>query len=640
MLKAAKMTKIRIVVSKDYYSEVLSALHDLGVMQVDATGEEVLKFLKGGETADYKEVSDLAQRFRGLESLLYPISDDKMFTFDSIGQLLKECASVRIDERVSAIKKELDSIAAQTKDNEQKLALLARLKGFHKNLDVLASRGRKPFIAYGKELARFVEDVRKSVNDSFIVELEKSAVVSINNDLEKEFGAVAERHKVTLEVIPAMHGTPEELSANMEKQVAHLKTRKKAHEDELSVISGRWYTLVSAIREQLDIEVEKLEITNKIGIGKSIMIMEGWVPHYEMEKIKRVVEKVSGGHFVLETLRTKELPPTKLDNPMRTRFFEFFIRFYSLPRSDEIDPTMIFVVVFPIFFGFMVGDFGYGLIMFLGSLWLIHRLNHPVKKSRLPKPLTRFVTMIVGPSGLKTIAKAIIPGAVIAMALGVIFNEYMGFQLPYTTPFNVLTGLPTLLLIAGYMGVFMVEFGFLLGFYNKLAHHEKKHAIAKLGWFFAALGVVIFGLSVLHKAPLGISNPLVIAAYAMLIGGVGTVLWGEGFGSLMELPSIVSHILSYVRLVGILLTSVILASIIDLIFLHGIHHSIVLAIVGVVILIVGQIFNLVIALFESGIQGARLIYVEFFSKFFVGNGIPFRPFKSSRKRTLSRFRLD
>ena len=641
MLKPSKMTKIRLIISRNFYNEVLSVLHDLGVMQIDVTGEEAMRFIKGGEGASYKEISDMAQRFRGLDSLLYPMHSSEMFTFETMDQLFAKCNSIRIDERVSEIKRELDAISAQLRECEAELALLAKLKGFDADLGVLHSKGIKSFVATGKELKPMADAVKREVKDSFVIPLGASAAISISKDLEKDFAGIAERYKVQLEVIPEkIRGKSAALTESTEKRISNLNSRRKSHEDELRVISEKWYPLVSAIREQLDIEMEKQEITNRIGIGKDIMIMEGWAQHSDIPKIKAAAEKVSGGHYLLEHISTKELPPTRLDNPARTRFFEFFIRFYSLPRSDEVDPTMIFVIVFPIFFGFMVGDFGYGLVMLLGSLWLIHRLNHPVKKSRLPKMLTRFVTMIVGPSGLMTIAKAIIPGAVIAMVLGVVFNEYMGFQLPYTAPFNVLLGLPKLLVIAGYMGVFMVEFGFLLGFYNKIMHHERKHAIAKLGWFSAALGVVIFGLTILHKAPLGTSNPLAIASYAMLIGGVGTVLYGEGFGSLMELPSIVSHILSYVRLVGILLTSVILASIIDLIFLHGISHSIVLAIVGVVILVVGQIFNMVIALFESGIQGARLIYVEFFSKFFMGNGVPFRPFKSSRKRTLSKFKLE
>ena len=108
----------------------------------------------------------------------------------------------------------------------------------------------------------------------------------------------------------------------------------------------------------------------------------------------------------------------------------------------------------------------------------------------------------------------------------------------------------------------------------------------------------------------------------------------------MELPSIISHILSYTRIVGILIASVIFADLIDYIFLKALHKSELLIVTGFVILVVGHFFNNIIAIFEPGIQGARLIYVEFFSKFFHGRGKPFRPFGTARQFTLEQYKLE
>jgi V/A-type H+-transporting ATPase subunit I len=124
-----------------------------------------------------------------------------------------------------------------------------------------------------------------------------------------------------------------------------------------------------------------------------------------------------------------------------------------------------------------------------------------------------------------------------------------------------------------------------------------------------------------------------------MIGGIGLMLVGEGPRAIMELPSIVSHILSYTRLIGILLASVILADVIDFIFFKTLHHGIPFIVLGTMILFIGHIFNIIIGVFEPGIQGARLIYVEFFSKFYHGNGRPFKPFGTARKFTFDQYEM-
>ncbi len=638
MFKPAKMSRIRLIIHKKYFDKVLSALQDIGVMQIEALPEKTQALLHSTQEVDYKEIADNAQRFRGLEALLYPIGSEKKFSFDSIEQLLSYANSVKIDERVSHIKKDMDELEANLNDISSKLDLLKRISDFTQDLSILNTRNIVSFAVYGQQLKILEDEIAKNKN-ILETKLQNAAIFSMKKSSEKDFSTIAEKHRVTIEFIPSMQGNISENKKELEESMAFMLQKKKSLGEELHAISEEHYQLVSALREQFDIEMEKYEIITKIGVTAAIVAIEGWVPDDSLKKLEKLLKEITENKYVLESVKTTEHAPTKLKNPVNAKLYEFFVKFYSIPKSDEIDPTIMFAIAFPIFFGFMVGDVGYGAFMLCLAIFIIHRVNHPPKVSRLPKMITSFVSLLITRNSLKILAKSIIPGAIIAIILGIIFNEWFGFHLPYTAIFNVEAGLPKLLLFAGWVGVFMVSFGFFLGFLNKWAEGEKKHAIAKLGWLITGIGVVIFGLNVIHKASLGFDNISAPISYVLMVAGIIAIFKFEGAQGLMELPSLISHILSYTRLVGILLASVILAEVIDLIFLGGWHHSILLGIVGTIILIVGQLFNIVIAMFEPGIQGARLIYVEFFSKFFEGNGKAFKPFVNQRNRTLSRFKL-
>ena len=141
-------------------------------------------------------------------------------------------------------------------------------------------------------------------------------------------------------------------------------------------------------------------------------------------------------------------------------------------------------------------------------------------------------------------------------------------------------------------------------------------------------------------------NPIAFLYFGLIFSGIALMVsCDKGAGAMkimaiMELATIVSHILSYTRLIGILLASVILAHTIDYVFLKALHIGFPLIILGTMILFIGHLFNIIIGVFEPGIQGARLIYVEYFSKFYRGNGRPFKPFGSLRKFTEEKYHTE
>ncbi len=643
MLRPARIAKVRMFVTKKDYDILMDILNDTAALHIEPLGQFDKEMLDGVENGEnFKELTELLQHFRALESHLNPRKPSKRVSFRNTKELISAAKKIEIWDKVAGLAGNLASDNTYKREASDKVSILSRLEGLGEDLSILSNDKVSSFILTktdsGKKGKSDAFGRLKAAGKYLVFEVNGNPIASVKKDQREEFAAFCKSEGIGIEFIPQMKGSVPELRSEAESELRRVEENIATLNGELNALSSNYYNSVSAIREELEIETEKLEAAAKFGSTDSVIMVEGWIEEKNIDRIKRLFSKATHDKFIVETIDTKEVAPTKLANPKKFRLFESFVRFYSLPKSNELDPTLFFAFVFPVFFGFMVGDVGYGLFMFLMFFWIAHRINHPPKKSHIPRGLARFVHTIVSNRGLLILSKAVMIGSIVAMGFGFIFNNFFGFRLPYAPLFNVETQLSTLLLISGWIGVVMVEFGYAIGVVNRLYVNDRKGAVGRVGWFLAAIGIVLVGLNVLHKASMTDINA--ISGYLLIPIGIALVLKSEGTEALMEIPSVVSHILSYMRLVGILLASVILAEVIDKIFLANVGASFLMALVGGVILIFGQLFNIVIAIFEGGIQGARLIYVEFFSKFFSGNGRQFRPFGISRKRTNYKFTIE
>jgi len=406
--------------------------------------------------------------------------------------------------------------------------------------------------------------------------------------------------------------------------------------------------------------------------------MEGWVPKSKISQIESTLKKFTEGTTIYE-LKTDDKPPTLMSNPRKFRLFEAFIRFYSLPQSKEFDPTMVFAIIFPIFYGLMIGDTGYCLVILLVCLWVIRRVEKGKRNLNImPRQLRSFAMLILKKRQMVKLSKAMIPGCVVGIVLGIVFDLHFGFHLngylfdvlasvgitgawvpepgeilnrPSQAFLDPIHNAGTLLLYAGYIGIGFVTFGLVLGVIDCIREGEIKEALVKVGWISVGWGIVLLGLALIHQDAINPMwprlievNPIAFLYYGLIFGGIALmVVCDKSKGpmkvmALMEVATIISHILSYTRLIGILLASVILAHTIDYVFLKSINIGLPLVVLGTMILFIGHMFNIIIGVFEPGIQGARLIYVEYFSKFYRGNGRAFKPFGSLRRFTENQFK--
>jgi V/A-type H+/Na+-transporting ATPase subunit I len=665
VLKPIPMARIAVLGLRKERQTVVSVLHDLNAVQLEPLSKDVAALLRNERDDDtYRQVSDQLLRMKALKTVLPPISVTQCQRFGSIDKLLEGAKSIDIDSKVASLEREKDALLTQFKEIENNIKLVEEFSFFPEDFSVLQLSSARSYFGRvdQKNATGFRKALEEHGQDVFLYSKEEKdatriILVTFPNFPPHALSTVVQEYNVKLEAVPKLKGKASELGQSLKNKQNEITGKINEIDKQLAEISKDNYVNIICLEEQLEIENRKLEVVDNLGVTSDSFALEGWVPKSKVSQLKDSFDQHSKGTLLFE-LETDENPPTLFGNPKRFKLFEAFIRFYSLPSGKEFDPTLIFGTLFPIFYGLMIGDFGYGLVILLVCRWVIRRVEGGKRNFNImPTPLRKFALTILKPRQMVKLAKAMTPGAIIAMGLGFVFNLYFGFHpniylfgylnatfglhLPASGAFfDPITGLRKLLLIAGYIGLGMVTFGLILGILNTLREGEKKHAIGKGGWLLFGWGVVLLGLALLHHQHVNPIHHIEGAAYVgLMLAGIGLMFYGEGVRAIMELPSIVSHILSYTRLVGILLASVILADVIDFIFIKTLHHSIPFVILGAIILFIGHIFNIIIGVFEPGIQGARLVYVEFFSKFYHGNGKPFRPFGTTRKYTSDQYEL-
>jgi len=688
VFKPVQMAKIAIMGLRKNQQTSVSILHDMEILQLEPLSKDVLDIVKNERDNELtRQVSDELLRVKALMTVLPSIPVTVKKRFDSIDDLLQTASSIDVDEQVASLEKEKEALLTEIKDTENNLKLVEEFSFFPEDLKILQLSSATSY--FGRIPSDNFEEFKKSIEPRskdimLYVQAEKELthliLVVFPTISSDEFANIIQTHNVKIEAVPTLNGKPNEIITSEKGNLQTKNQRLKQINDELNKISEKYFANLVEVEEQLQIENKKLEVISNLGVTKDAFAMEGWIPKSKLGHVKSTLEKFTDGTTIYE-LETKEeeKAPTLMNNPPKFRLFEAFIRFYSLPQSKEFDPTMVFALIFPIFYGLMIGDTGYCLVILLVCLWVIRRVEKGKRNLNImPRQLRSFAMLILKKRQMVKLSKAMIPGCVVGIVLGFIFDLHFGFHLNGYL-FDVLasagvTGLPapgeilnrpsqafidpihqagTLLLYAGYIGIGFVSFGLILGVIDCMREGEKKEALVKIGWLAVGWGIVLLGLALISGDAINPTwdrlievNPIAYMYYGLIFGGIALmVACDKSKGpmkvmALMEVATIISHILSYTRLIGILLASVILAHTIDYIFLKSINIGLPLAALGIMILFIGHLFNIIIGVFEPGIQGARLVYVEYFSKFYRGNGRKFSPFGSLRRFTEEQYHSE
>ncbi|MEQ7216294.1 V-type ATP synthase subunit I [Enterococcus asini] len=458
----------------------------------------------------------------------------------------------------------------------------------------------------------------------------------ISNDQKETAFALLYLRKETPDVLELMQdfgarsetkpypGQPKEILQQAKAELTQLAQERKELAQLIGEKKAQVYHLQQA--EEVLLAQNQRELA-QAGIVESqyLAVIRGWIGADEVPILKRVLAQAFPNEQVYLSLddptaeeSATNKTPTKLKNNPVVQPFEMLTEMYSIPKYDEIDPTPWMMPFYLVFFGMMVADFGYGLLMLVAT-------TVGLKALTLPKGTQRFLKLFQYLS-------------VSTIVWGLIYGSSFGVEMPVylLSPSKDFMAIFGLSMVFGGIQIFTGLF--LAGKENM----RKKDYVAAVnqgfswqgilaGILIAALGALVLNSQVLTMigAILAIISALAVLLTSVL-GAKSKV--GGFFMGLYDLYGITSYIgdfVSYSRLMALGISGGSIAAAFNM--LVGYMPPAARFTAGIVLIVVLQGLNIFLSLLSAYVHAARLQYVEFFGKFYTGGGRAFRPLKPAEK---------
>jgi V/A-type H+-transporting ATPase subunit I len=397
---------------------------------------------------------------------------------------------------------------------------------------------------------------------------------------------------------------------NLNKELNTLLKEKPSIAEELKAFHDQLTTLERA-HEYYENKLLRVRQSQNFLRSNSTVVISGWLPSEKKELMEDYIKEIEGNDYALTFSEVKEEDldevPIKLKNGKFVSAFESITSMFSMPRYDGLDPTPLVAPFYFLFFGMMVADVGYGLITFLGALFVI-------KRFKLEEGTKKFLTFFMY-LGIST------------TLWGLIFGSVFGDAVKIPALINQTEDIFTIVYLSIGFGAFQILIALLVKAYIIGKSGSWLHAFYDAGAWILTL--VSIGLLLATGSP--------IAKYLMFFGMIIIILTNgrdakttggklaSGLYALYGITGYIGDLISYIRLMALGMAGASIAGAMNLII--GYIPGVAFFIVGPLLFILIHIFNLSLSLLGAYVHSLRLQYVEFFGKFYSGGGRPFEPFK-------------
>jgi len=673
MLRPEKMSRVVVAGSKDVIAPVIEKLHELRLLHIVNYNGSQPDFELGKPIGKAKEYSEDLIKLRSMARYLDVKSKAPEVTY-SESQILSQMDNLlnNVNNDVTSAFERITAIEAEVKSKQDQMNALKPLGALPLPLE--AYYGYESLAVFVGTAASAVDaDVAKvsPVNEIYTGTAKNANLVAVfvPADKAEAVSAVLSEHGFSETSVPKLEGNVDSAMSSLEAGIKNLEGEKAPLQKKLADMRKQYEDLILATDEYLSVQTQKTEAPLRFAETSNAFVIDGWVPADQYNRLKSELESAAGGKIEVQKLDDKEADnlaehgediPSKIQNPSIVKPYELITRLFAIPEYKEFDPSLLIFVFFPIMFGMILGDIGYGVMIFIALLLLKKKFRTPGWQQLINIVLIASVWSIIfgflfgeifGPLGLWGYMFGNLPHHEILMLEeeGMFFGEGVFGSLGRLGPLGVfpLYRLATnaVLLLIGisiFIGVVHCGLGSILGIKTELNYGEKKHA------YFERLPVLIFQVF-FALALLGLVMGQMMMVYLgglmILVSIVMLVMGPEGAMGATHIPFYVSNLISYLRLLAIGLASVGLAFAANQLAFYvimpmlsgGAHNSadfsIIAIVVGIIVLVVVHFINMLLGILSPFMHPLRLHYVEMFTKFYSahGGGVEYAPFGHVRR---------
>jgi V/A-type H+-transporting ATPase subunit I len=625
-----EMAKVQIIGPRSVLDDCVAALHALCAVHIEETPiislatdavefslkipvdmeKEKEKAYLGVETAFVKELIALLPQSARPRKVVVERGD--------IHGLVEKAGAVKNEvtallRRISELKDSLSIIEKYEKLLRAFAPVVPRLGGF-KNFDITGLTIEKKRSDAIKLLEAETARITGGSYRMFAIELDEATagvVLAYQSKFSSKIREMLSGRPISEMTLPAEYGGMPLLKAlaEMERKKAEMPGFIRENTARLNALSNEWLSTLAGLLRAMEDAIDEFGVLESVAGARFSFAITGYVPLEFSGALRERLFERFGGKVVVRELVVKEeerdLIPVLIYNPAFLRPFEVFLSAVPLPKYGSVDPTPYIAIFFPAFFGLIVGDVGYGAVIFILSLWLRRHFKENEARYNITKVLT--------------------VSSLSAILFGFFFGEFFGDLGARLLPvvfhplfFHRAESLKTFLILTAGIGAGHVVLGLIVGGVNLLHRGRRREAGVKATHIAVLLAFFMCLAAIAGYLPRAFFTPALLA----VIAGSACLVLLEGVLGPLESIKALGSILSYVRLMAVGAASVVMATAANR--MSGKAGSLV---VGILMAGAVHIINIMLSLLSPSIQSMRLQYVEFFGKFYEGGGRRYKPFK-------------